>query len=187
MKKISFVLLSLFAFLVISCENEPIDPALAEIINNQGGNNGGNNGGGGNTGNSIAGTYILTAFNSSVPTDLNNDGTTSVNQMTESSCFNNMLMTLNNNGTFSADTKGVEIDINNQIACFVDPDISGSWSLQGNTLTLSYIEGGVPYVDVFTVVGNTLVMVVPNGEVVGTASGAPVYLTSTITLIYTKQ
>jgi hypothetical protein len=37
MKKISVVLLSLFAFLVISCENEPIDPALQ--VNNSSSNN----------------------------------------------------------------------------------------------------------------------------------------------------
>jgi hypothetical protein len=37
MKKISVVLLSLFAFLVISCENEPIDPALQ--VNNGSSNN----------------------------------------------------------------------------------------------------------------------------------------------------
>jgi hypothetical protein len=184
MKKLSFLALAVFALSFYSCDVEPVDPAaIANAANNPG--VGGNNGG---SGSAITGTYILTAFNTSVPTDLNNDGTSSINQMSETNCLNNSLLTLNTNGTFTADTKGVEIDLNTtQLACFVDPDINGTWTLQGNTLRLSYTEGGVPYTDEYTVVGNTLVMFIEDGSIVGTTGGNPIYLNSDITFIYTKQ
>jgi len=191
MKKISFLAIAVFALSFYSCDVEPVDPtALANAANNPGGGGSGGNGGGngGGSGSAITGTYILTAFNTSVPTDLNNDGTASINQMSETNCFNNSLLTLNTNGTFTADTKGIEIDLNTtQLACFEDPDINGNWTIQGNTLRLYYTEGGVPNIDEFTVVGNTLVMVIEDGSIVGSTGGNPIYLNSDITFIYTKQ
>lgn len=141
----------------------------------------------------IAGTYLLTNFNTSVPTDLNGDGTASTNQINETSCLANSILTLNANNTFSSDSKGIDIglDLNtgvSTIECYDDPPITGTWSLSGNQLTFTYIDEGVPTSDVFTVSGNTLSYTVQSGQVVGTASGGePVYLTSDITLIYTKQ
>lgn len=138
----------------------------------------------------IAGTYLLTAFNTSVPTDLNGDGTSSINQMTETTCFNNSLFTLNANGTFTANAKGIDIDLTvtpNVITCSTDTDISGTWILTGNILKTTYIESGITNVDEFTVIGNTLSITANNGEVVGTANGNPVFLTADITVIFTKQ
>lgn len=149
---------------------------------------------------SVAGTYKLTAFNTSVPTDLNNDGTASTNQLTETNCFNDMFLVLNANNTFVSDSKGTEIAIEvdgatgevvETIGCFTDPDVTGTWSLNGNVLSLTYTDSdtGEQITDNFNVVGNTLVATINDGEVVGTetTTGAPVYLTSDITIIYTKQ
>lgn len=140
----------------------------------------------------IAGTYLLTAFNSSVPTDINNDGVSSTNQLNETTCFDNMLLTLNANNTFTASSKGIEIVFNgtiDEVSCFTDPNFTGTWSLSGNTLSLTYLDEGVSYTDDYTVNGNTISASIASGEVVGTetGSGTPVYLTSNLTFIYTKQ
>ena len=181
----SVVLLLVFS----SCNVEPIDPVLADQLAQNNSSN--NNGGGSNGGNtSIAGTYLLTAFNTSVPTDLNGDGTASINQMSETTCFNNSTFILNSNNTFIATGGGIDIDLSvtpNVLTCFTDPSTNGTWTLNGNQLTTSYMEGGVSYTDIFTVVGNTLIITEQNGEVVGMANGNPVFLTSDITAIYSKQ
>jgi hypothetical protein len=194
LKVIVLIITSIVFF--TSCENEPLDPVLTAQINANNGSTGGSGGGtGGGTGGgvtptTIVGTYILTAFNTSVPTDLNGDGTTSTNQMAETTCLNNSLFVLNSDNTFTSNSKGIDIDLTttpNVLTCFTDPDTTGTWTLVGNILKTTYVEGGVTYNDEFTVVGNTLVYTVNNGEVVGTASGIPVYLTSDITIIYSKQ
>ena len=183
------LLLLITVFTFTSCENEPIDPAIN--LEDFGGNNG-------QPITNIVGTYKLTHFNTSVPTDLNGDGVSSTNQLNETSCLNNSFLVVNTNNTFAADSKGIEIDINvdvvtgattQTIACFEDPPISGTWAKVGNVVTFTYTEAGENYVESFTVVGNTLQYTVNNGEVVGTEqiTGTPVYLTSNITLIYTKQ
>jgi hypothetical protein len=169
-KSFSLAFSSVALLLVFSsCNVEPIDPVLADQLAQNNSSN--NNGGGSNGGNtSIAGTYLLTAFNTSVPTDLNGDGTASINQMSETTCFNNSTFILNSNNTFTATGGGIDIDLS-----------------VGNQLTTSYMEGGVSYTDIFTVVGNTLIITEQNGEVVGMANGNPVFLTSDITAIYSKQ
>lgn len=176
-----FVFISSFMF--VSCEDEPVD---ATLVNNTNTNN---TGGGGNTGGTnVIGTYKLTAYNSSVPTDLNNDGTNSTNQLNETTCFNNMFLVLNSNHTFNADSKGIDIDLaGTGTECFTDPDYNGSWVLNGTTLTLTYVDTGVTYVDNYNVSGNTLNTSVSNGEVVGMVGGQPVYLTANLQIIYTKQ
>ncbi|WP_394758907.1 hypothetical protein [Flavobacterium sp.] len=137
-----------------------------------------------------AGTYLMTGFNTSVPTDLNGDGNFSGNQMTETACFNNNTLVLNIDNTFTATQKGVEIDFSgatNVLACYADPNITGSWTLVNGTLTLTYMDTGVQYNDVYTVVGNTLKATINQGDVIGIVSGSPITLTANIDIIYTKQ
>jgi hypothetical protein len=140
----------------------------------------------------IAGTYLLTAFNTSVPTDINNDGTSSTNQLNETTCFDDMLLVLNANNTFTANSKGIEIVFNGtveEVGCFSDPNVTGTWVLNSNTLSLTYTDVGVEYTDDYIVNGNTISATAADGEIVGTetGTGAPVYLTSDITIVYTKQ
>lgn len=140
----------------------------------------------------IAGTYLLTGFNTSVATDINNDGVSSTNQLNETTCFDDMLLILNANNTFTADSKGIEIIFDGtveEIDCFTDPDYTGTWALNGSILSLTYTDEGEVFTDNYNVSGNTLSATVQGGEVVGTetTTGAPVYLTSDITIIYSKQ
>lgn len=140
----------------------------------------------------IVGSYLLTAFNTSVPTDLNGDGTSSTNQLNETTCLNNSFLTINANNTFSTDSKGLEIIVGSgggvdEVACFEDALITGTWSLTGNQITFTYTDEGEVYNDTFTVNGNTLTFTIEDGDIVGYAGGAPAYLTSDITFIFTKQ
>ncbi len=179
-KNLSYIFVLFTTFTLISCEDEPIDATLL--------NNSTSSGGGSSPGASVAGTYRLTAFNTSVPTDLNNDGNPSSNQLNETSCYNNSFLTLNTNNTFSADSKGVDIDLTtNVIECFSDPVIIGTWSISGSTLSLTYVDSGVTYTDTYNVSGSTLTYSVNGGEVVGTSGGSPVYLTTNIQIVYSKQ
>lgn len=169
----SFFALLFISAIASSCSVEPIDPAIDISI----------------TG-SITGTYYMTAFNSSIPTDLNGDGTNSINQMNETPCFNGSFITLNDDATFTANGKGIEIDFTGSTTtttCFDDGIISGTWALVGNQLSITYMDQGVQYTDVAILSGNTIVSTVENGEVVGTTStGEPVYLTSNLQVVYTK-
>jgi hypothetical protein len=139
----------------------------------------------------IVGTYAMTAFNTSVPTDLNNDGTASTNQMTETTCFNGNTLAIFANNTFTATGKGLEINMTettSTIECYTDPDITGTWAIVGNVLTLTYTDGGFPYTEAFVFSGNnTLTYTEEQGEVVGmTSANEPVYLTSKIDIVYKK-
>ncbi|MFY8188555.1 MAG: hypothetical protein ACOVLC_11425 [Flavobacterium sp.] len=192
-----YLLSSLLAVLFLgftSCsgDEEPVDPVL---ISDDGNNNGGGgNNGGGNT--TVNGVYVLTAFNSSVPVDLNGDGVNSTNQLNETTCLNNSFLTLNLNNTFVATSKGIDIVFNvdgngnetSEIECFEESPSNGTWSVQGNNVLFTYTEDGESFTDTFTKQGNNLVYTIEDGSVVGTSdNGEPVYLTATITLIYTKQ
>lgn len=161
------------AFTTISCDNEPVDPAL-DLSSSS----------------SVTGTYFMTAFNSSIPTDLNGDGVSSTNQMNETNCFNGSYITLNANNTFVANSKGLDINSNGSsstIECFDDGTFSGTWVLSGNRLSITYMDQGVEYTDEAVLSGNTIVSTYQNGEVVGTtSSGEPVYLTSNLQIIFTK-
>ncbi|UUC44870.1 lipocalin family protein [Flavobacterium cerinum] len=176
--------------LLTSCETEPADPNL---LTNTGGSNGGNNGGnnGGGTPANIAGTYKMTAFNTSVPTDLNGDGTPSTNQMNETSCFNNTMLVLSANNTFTSTGSSLEIvtdGTNTTLECTEDPSYGGTWTLSGNILKLTYTEDGETYTDQYTVSGNTLKISLAEGLIVGSGSGGePAYLTANIDIIFTKQ
>lgn len=174
-RSILTLLVLTLSFTIISCDNEPIDPVLS---------------GGGSGGSGVVGTYFMTAFNSSIPTDLNGDGIASVNQMNETNCFNGSFITLNSDNTFVADSKGLDINIDgttSTIECFDDGNFTGTWALVGNQLYITYTEDGDEYTDVATLSGNTIVSTVENGEVVGTTStGEPVYLTSNLQIVFTK-
>jgi hypothetical protein len=172
---------------LISCETEPIDPAidLNNFINGTSPNNP-------NTPNpnSILGTYIMTVFNTSVPTDLNGDGTASTNQMNETACFNNNILSLNNNNAFTTTSKGLDIEIvgaNSVLTCFTDPSINGTWAQFGTNIIFTYVDSGVTVSDTFVLNGNTLTYTLNGGEIVGLSGGNPVYLTSNISVVYTKQ
>lgn len=175
MKVIRFSLAVLTAFTIASfssCNIEPLDSdLLGNVINPA----------------SVAGTYRMTAFNTGIPTDLNNDGRPSTNQMLETTCFDGNIIVINPDGTFRATSKGVDISNSNSLTCFSDPDYTGTWTLNATVLKLTYIDSGVLVDELFSVSGNSLLHSVPQGQVVGTTAGnVPVLLTTSFNVIYTK-
>ncbi|MSP84612.1 MAG: hypothetical protein EXR18_02125 [Flavobacteriaceae bacterium] len=171
--KLSATVFSFFTLMIFtSCNVEPLDTdLLGNIINPS----------------SLAGTYRMTSFNTGIPTDLNNDGTASTNQMLETSCFNNNVLIINPNATFTLTSKGVGISSAITLECYTDPDISGTWVLDGTVLTLLFVESSVQNSKVFSVSGRSLTNSVPLGEIVGTTStNAAVFLNSSYNIIYTR-
>ncbi|WP_264521790.1 fibronectin type III domain-containing protein [Flavobacterium sp. N1994] len=142
-------------------------------------------GGGGPTA-TVPGTYTLTAFNTTPATDLNGDGTSSVNQMNEVNCFNNSLLVINANNTYLANSRGVDLSLTGGYECYTDPDDVGTWSLSGNQLTLTSSDITNPP-QVFIVSGSTLSTTFTNGSVLTNQGGVVVELTADITFVYTKQ
>lgn len=175
MNRIKFsasVLLTITLFSISSCNVEPLDSDLfGNIINTT----------------SVAGTYTMTAFNTGIPTDLDNDQVASTNQMLETTCFNNSIIVINPDGTFRATSKGVDISTSSTLTCFSDPDYTGTWTLNGTVLKLTYIDTGVVVDELFSVSANTLTYSVPQGQIVGTTStNVPVFLNSSYNIIYTR-
>jgi hypothetical protein len=175
MKAIKFsaviiAVVTLFSF--SSCYIEPVDSdLLGNVINPT----------------SVAGTYRMTAFNTGIPTDLNNDRVASTNQMLETTCFNGSTIVINPDGTFRATSKGVEISSSNTLQCFSDPDYTGTWTLNATVLKLTYIDAGVIVDELFSVSANSLLYSVPQGQVIGTsATNVPIFLTTSYNIIYTK-
>lgn len=134
----------------------------------------------------VVGTYKLTAFNTNPATDLNGDGTSSINQMSEVTCLNNSLLVINANNTYLANSKGVDIDLSGGYTCFTDPDDLGTWALSGNQLTFTSSDITIDPTT-FVVSGNTLTYSIPAGTVLTEEGGVVVEVTADITLIYTKQ
>ena len=141
--------------------------------------------GGNNSGNGIIGTYKITDYITDTATDLDGDGTSHVNQMLETSCLNNTYLYINSDHTFTANSKGVEL-LSNSLSCYTDSDYSGTWSLIGNTLTLSYTDAGSVIQDDLLVSSNILERleiksyIVRNGSTYSLESGI-------VTTRYTKQ
>ncbi len=182
MSKIKTILglyLILFAFAVMSCDNEPVDPIdfpppVEEIQIN------------------VIGSYKLIAVNTTTQTDLDVDGVFSTNQMDETTCYLANSLEMKNDNTFTETDRGIEIvkDENNVdlLDCYIRQTISGTWVLEGKNVTLTYVKGGEQYSKKYLASENMLTYIENNAKVVATnSSGNPIYITSNITKVYTKQ
>jgi hypothetical protein len=175
MKRFKYLVPSVFLitlFSISSCNVETVDgDILGNIINSTG----------------VAGTYRMTSFNTGVPTDLNNDGVTSINQMLETTCFNGSTIIINPDGTFRATSKGVDISSSSTLTCFSDPDYTGTWTLNATVLKLTYIDAGVIVDELFSVAANSLLYSVSQGQIIGTtATNVPIFITTSYNIIYTR-
>lgn len=145
------------------------------------------NGGDSSTPDSYVGTYSMTAFNISVPQDLNGDGVTSVNQMSETGCLNGNTLVLNENNSFTMSDKGIDIVANGateSLSCYDDGNYSGTWSLIGDKIKLDSEFG----IELFKIDNNQLTQSIENGEVVANLpDGGVAYVTSNIDIVFVKQ
>lgn len=135
----------------------------------------------------LVGSYLLTSQNTSVATDINIDGVSSVNQMLETSCFNNSFLVLSADNTFTTDVKYPEINFtDNTLSCMSDPIVTGTWAVSGDQLTLTY-DGGTNAPVVYTISGNTLTTVITNVDIITQTADIFDYFSGNVTKIYTKQ
>jgi Lipocalin-like domain len=138
---------------------------------------------------SVVGNYRLTAHNTSTPTDLNGNGTASVNQMLETACFNNSSLTINANGTFSVLDNYA--DINNiggvdTVICATNTD-TGTWTFAGNVLTLTTTVGSITQVQTGVFANNVLTVNVQDTEFINIVNGLPDFVDGNVQLVFTKQ
>jgi hypothetical protein len=138
---------------------------------------------------SVSGSYLLTKINVSVPQDLNNDGIKSTNIMSETNCYNQNILVLKENGTYTLTDKGLEIEISGPngsittLSCYTDPIISGTWSLSGNTI--KFIDNGETRT--LNVKDNTITETVLSGQTVAVFNNGYAYATADIQSVLVKQ
>ncbi len=179
MKKL--IVLAVAAFLTLSCSDDD---------NNSTSNT------------SLEGTWKLTAFNLNEAVDINEDGTASVDFISETGCYNNsnIVFSGNNVATLNMQELDIELDLvigtedsyEYSIDCIdATPEVA-AYSVSGNSVSVisTYVEDGVTETEtiVMTQSNNTLTVTIPeftnvpveeNGEVTYTFVGA--------TLVFTKQ
>jgi len=91
----------------------------------------------------ISGTYELREFNTSSPTDFNEDGTSSTNQMSETNCYNNSKLTFRADNTFTYEVAYLSVNTADASDTCTSYEVDGTWTATNNTLTATYedIEG----------------------------------------------
>ncbi|HEX8268541.1 MAG TPA: lipocalin family protein [Flavobacterium sp.] len=141
---------------------------------------------------SVAGIYTLTEFSVSNPQDLNGDGVASTDMLSETVCLDDAFLQLYADNTFTASGEGIDISLdsegNPQISCMDDGNYSGTYEVSGNTVTMSYTSDGEVYTDQFEINNNSISYTVEDGAAVGVDNnGNPVFITTDITIVYTKQ
>lgn len=187
--KTIFLLLAV-PLLVSSCSLDGYDDLTSDGFNYGSGSGGGSNGGGSSS-TDASGSYKMTAFNIDTAQDLNQDGTSNTNLVNESTCLNNNYLTLSPDGTFTADGKTINLTTTTtapytSLSCEAEP-YSGTWTQNGNQVTLSYLEDGDAYDDVFTYSNNSLKHTETDTFSVAYMAGMYTILPTSVSIIYTKQ
>lgn len=189
MKKHYFYLLTVIVvFALNSCDNEPLegfDLSNPAIQNPTGGTA---------QTTSIAGTWKLTAWNSTNPVDINNDGTASTNLLTEFNCYNNETIVFNadNTGTIN-NTSYADIELElvtgttntyeYTTTCIPEIEtIPMTWTQAGNLVAVNDGSGAVN----LSLSGNQLSILIPAGFEAVSTDGM-VTVEEDLTFIYTKQ
>jgi hypothetical protein len=175
-KYLTRVLLATIFLILTACQYEPVDPAVPTkpIIQPKP---------------NISGKYDMIAYNTSVPTDLNNDGQSSTNQMKETTCYSNNNIILNDDNTFAAtlNSIGIVFDGSNySLDCKYNSNISGTWQLDGSIVTLTYSANNNSASMQLTLSGNNISQKI-NGPIVTQTNGIPATVQGTIEMMYTKQ
>lgn len=122
MKNLKFLTAVAFSISLVACSSDD--------------NNDNNNSGG------IEGTYNLTEFNTSAPTDFNDDGVESTNQMNESNCYNEGELTFRSDNTFDYTVSYISVNLDGSSTC-TSYEVDGTWTASNNTITATYenLEG----------------------------------------------
>ena len=174
MKKIAILIVLIFG----SCEYEPVDPTIEPnppappVLD-------------------VTGVYNLIAYNTATKTDLDLDGIFSTNQMDETICHDANRIEVYANNTFFAPVRTITIitdeNLEEVMDCTYKPELNGTWSIFGNTVTFSYVQGGTNKSFQCTFSNGELTTYESNAKVVATNDlGEPVYIYTDLTKIYKR-
>lgn len=144
-----------------------------------------------NNNDNMAGTYRLSSWNMPVAVDFDNNGTSSTNMMNESNCYNNSVMTVNNDGTYTMTYNSV--GINGNTSSCQSQTTTGTWTRNGNTFTTSSGSGSaMTNTDYsFSSAGNnqtiTRYMTGAQYPSINSTTGDPMYSTGNVKMVFTRQ
>lgn len=90
----------------------------------------------------IAGNYVLTTLQANAAVDLDGNGTSSTDLMTEAVCVQQMTVNFDTNGGFTAVVADVSYDVNNQLTCTTTTE-TGTYTFVNGLLTMTAnVNGG---------------------------------------------
>ena len=132
------ICLSLFSLLLTSCTKDEIatDAKVLEVSNAT------------ITFNDLIGSWELSQMISDTAVNLNNDAVSNTNLLSETSCFNNMSITFNSDGTFTSNNATMTFESGtstDKFACISDRIDTGAWKVDDNNLILSTEIDGYTY------------------------------------------
>jgi hypothetical protein len=183
-----YILLICTLFTIYSCDNEPLEgfdlsnPATQNPT----------------TGNpqsmSIVGTWRLTAWNSTNPVDINNDGVPSTNLLTEFNCYTNETIVFNSDNTgmiMSRSYAEIELELVTGTTNTYEYMTTCIQEIENTPMTWTQAGNIVAVDDGFSVVNlslntNQLSFLIPNGFQADSTDGM-VTVEEDLTFVYTKQ
>ncbi|MCG9971584.1 DUF5004 domain-containing protein [Christiangramia crocea] len=135
-KKLAFF--SLVALLLMSCSKEEayMEDEMIKVSNAT------------ITSNDLIGHWKLSRMVSDTAVNLNQDGSYSTNLMDETSCFNNMSITFNSDGTFITNNATMTFESGSngdQFSCIADRIDTGDWKVENDNLVLTMDIDGFTY------------------------------------------
>ncbi|HLN96615.1 MAG TPA: hypothetical protein VK183_13360 [Flavobacterium sp.] len=165
MKRFSILALMMIGCFAASC-NEENDNSIADFV----------------------GTYDLTEYNAPMAMDYDQDGDSSANLATESTCFTYSTITLYPNGTYSMRYNGVKI-VNGTSTCSAVLNTMGTWTYNANIVTATPNGVGAPMKWEWTFGTRTLTSTSTDVEYpsYNSTTGVYSYATGTTSTVYTKQ
>ncbi len=98
--------------------------------------------------NDLIGYWELSRMVSDTAVNLNQDGNYSTNLLDETSCFNNMSITFNSDGTFTTNNATMTFESGtsgDQFSCLTDRIDTGTWEVENDNLMLTMVIDGYTY------------------------------------------
>lgn len=95
---------------------------------------------GNNNDSGIAGTYDLTEVLTEETTDLNDDGSFSMNQMDESDCYDGSRIVLNADNSFTYQKNTIVVNEDEGTSACSDNTYTGTWTLEGGAGSIAVID-----------------------------------------------
>jgi hypothetical protein len=139
----------------------------------------------------LTGTYRMSSWNSPVAVDFDNNGTSSANLMTESSCFDNSTMTINDDGTYTMTYN--DVGITGAVSSCRTETTTGTWARSGNSFTTTSGTGSsaidTDYSFSSSGASPTMTRFMTGAQYpsINTTSGDPEYATGNVNMVFTRQ